>query len=303
MASSVQLLCSVALLSVAFAQTTCRPGTFIDGDGCTPCPRNTFSDEQNSTSCTPCKVFEQSKPGARSCQLCPTGEFKRPGKMNRCRPCPMNTYNDQVNASSCIPCPEGTISAPFAKRRRDCRTCAPGTKVVFRRTFLFCQRCQPGLSSPKNNSLACEPCPVGMFRSRNDFRRRRDTCRPCLPGSFADTPGTTICKPCPRGTYENGFGSTSCKPCPPDSETRSLGAKECRATCGKKDPNCISCPPGSGLHESSMTCKQCPADSISMVRSATPCYRCPAPDGKADAKRTACVCRDGSRVRKDGICP
>lgn len=297
---TLYVVLSALFISLALSQRECSFGEFRDGMKCKECPKNTFSDSGNATRCKPCDPFRESEIGSSSCSLCPIGTFVRPGKPNRCKFCPTNTFSSTQNSTECTSCPPGEVG-PFRSNR--CGTCRLGFRVVVFKRFVICRRCPPGSTTSVENAITCDQCPPGTFRSFRDFHRGgTGLCKMCAPGSFADEPGSVICKRCPQGTFQNEMGVAECKPCPAGSETRSTGSMQCRATCDRKDPSCISCRAGTGYNSKTKKCEACPPGFIGQIRSSTPCFRCPLPDGVANEKRTKCTCPDGSRIPKKGIC-
>jgi hypothetical protein len=76
------------------AQTTCPPGTYVNGSNCTPCAIGTFSSTANGPICTPC----------------PRGSFNYQTGQPACTPCPPNTFAANTGSIGCQPCPFGQTS-------------------------------------------------------------------------------------------------------------------------------------------------------------------------------------------------
>lgn len=282
----------------------CRKGTFFDGARCQPCPRNTFSDSEAATECTPCPPLQQSDTFSKSisdCSPCDPGKFfDVTVRGQSCRSCPANTFS-KGNSTECTPCPPGLVSTSSSA---ECMECPLGSFAERRFQRLICTRCPRGQTTTTGNATSCTKCLPGTFQPKGGQQRDRlmGVCKPCPPGSFTSFAGKTKCAKCPRGSFQDLPGSTSCKGCPRKSTSRRRGAKQCRPTCDESEPGCISCLPGFGFNSKSGTCEQCPPGTISPARSTTPCYACPVGQGSVNAARTKCTCEPGFRLRKDGKC-
>lgn len=90
-----------------------------------------------------------------------------------------------------------------------------------------CKLCQPGTYSSEENSSSCTACIRGWYYPFRGGVSKKN-CLECPAGTYADKFPTKTCKTCPSGTYSQ-----------------------------KSATECLTCPPGSGLHEYFNRCETC----------------------------------------------
>lgn len=322
----IVFILSLSVLLLCAAAQTCNPGNFLSGGNCIKCPKQRISMIADATECIRCPDGKIPNNARTICVSCPAGRFFMVGSLTPCRRCPIDTFSDKPESLSCTPCPEGKISPLESRAVNQCITCEPG-RVVFRSVStkqLRCVPCGPGKSTSTENAGECLPCPKGSFRrvsgSRGYLGSKKfrmvlpdgvsrqlpsafdGRCRMCSPGTFGDEQGAEVCKKCPVGQYQNEMGTQSCKTCPDGSGASKAGLPECKSTCKAGSPGCLSCRPGFGVAAGSTTCAPCPNGTISTFRSSTECYPCPQGGSMPNAKRSMCVCPDGNKVGKTGLC-
>ena len=111
------------------------------------------------------------------------------------------------------------------------------------------------------------------------------TCKPCRPGTFADTSGSDACEDCPKG-HSSVLGSESCFACPEGTYASNAGEDDCNPcphltdSSGLGSSYCGVCKAGYYLQNSSVSpsdvfaapthhCKDCPPHADCSLPSTT----------------------------------
>jgi len=117
----------------------------VVGDKCEPCPRGTYRELMNESSCVICPIVNGSRSttyisGARSSKdcktICPPGkEVSKDGW--KCIDCPTGAYKDTRSMRYCTSCPSGTSTkVPGSATSSDCKSTADSVLEVFGIRFI-----------------------------------------------------------------------------------------------------------------------------------------------------------------------
>ena len=321
----------------------CKAGTYFvlnsDMDGCEQCPVGRYSRSAGATACEKCeagKFGNRKGQGEESeaCQLCPVGRVSTKEGADgesTCDKCPSGKWTSSGDRTKCEDCPAGTHQTDDG-----CQPCGKGTYSSAGATT--CSVCIAGKYNPSTESTSsssCKMCPEGKYNSEtgqtseSDCQKcdsgtwsndARDTCIPCVPGTYQTTTGCqpcqagyyntklgmTSCTACDKGTYSGQVGQTSdetCKACPAGKIGTKEGAKDlsdcadCEAgTFSESDGStaCNQCKPGKHQSKSSQSsCNACPSGYYSKESGSTECSSCPA--GTIAASKGAVECENCSR--------
>lgn len=166
----------------------CRPGTFLTGRKCSPCPPGTYQPSRNALKCISCpRGTYNPRRGSRAiedCIECPAGTFQPnvgAGSLAECKSCPSD-QNAPQGAPSCISCPGGFSIELCVSQGDDFTVPNRGT----------CQGCNVFKVGPAQcfdlgpTNPICIECPISKTSSPNDLE----------------------CTICPQGTMRKPGGST-----------------------------------------------------------------------------------------------
>ena len=200
-------------------------GSFLETEGCFPCPPGRYTGEPGAPSldkCKQCHPGSFSVSGARNCSSCKKGRVSLAPGSFECTPCSRGRYETN---NSCILCESGRFNAnpektfckmcPRGKTSRSgatfCSICQLGEFLDITKKPFECQICPSGHSCVEGTT---EPtsCPPGKFASVT-----RAECKTCGLGMFSPQERSTSCNMCPPGTYQDARGSKLCISCPEDS--------------------------------------------------------------------------------------
>lgn len=306
---------------------TCPRGTFRRGQACILCPKGTYSDSENQSSCTKCAAGTYYP-------------YRGAKTVEQCISCLPDTYSAKRGSTSCKRCPPGTNSLASSQR---CYRCRAGTglranrngcSACAARTYNdgssnFCQHCPDGrqVEMGLRGQTKCTLCPRGTYFDSLDLRRLR--CIPCPGGTYADVeglgecklcplgtmskPGSESCRICPKNTFRNKLYRRSCERCPmfSTSVAGSAGCKHAKEGCAfdtfeDRAGVCRACLPGEYLDVREKKCKRCADDEVSRGGAVTECTKC---DGNSEPAlgpvryaRSECNCKRGYGRALDGSC-
>lgn len=283
------LLCAI---TISAAQSNCGPGKFRDGLSCKLCPRGTYQDAVNATSCIKCpKGFFNQYEGAQGidiCKPCPPDTFgNRLGAVSieQCRRCPSGQTSDG-GTSNCISCPEGTIVSSCDPRENSralgnptiCSACSTGNDIRDGGNVEACFTCFRGRClAGKRRDLQCRKCPTGEITGPGPNSRECSTCqRPGILILSAEI-DTTKCSTCPPGQGTNGEESPSCKTCDffDINDGRSGECFPCpdgfTGNARRGSTHCVPCPRGTfGKAGSCMNCRSGENSNVTGARACVP---------------------------------
>ncbi|EGD80794.1 hypothetical protein PTSG_11716 [Salpingoeca rosetta] len=214
----------------ACAERACPAGTFSANptEACTPCPLNSYQNEEGATSCkpaTPCSSGEEPVVGVtrfhdRQCSACRPGWFS-PGNVTACTAhtvcdagqtelAPPTTSTDR----QCSPCATGTFKAvPGSHTCSMPRTCTAGYEEAAPPTLIsnrVCRACDNGVTfkADAGQDTTCIPvriCAAGMQEKYPPSLSTDRECEPCPSGTFNPDGVNVQCRPaaaCSAGDYE-----------------------------------------------------------------------------------------------------
>jgi hypothetical protein len=198
-------------------------------DMCSLCPAGTFSANQGTAKCIPCRFGFTSPEGAEDegecypVDVCPAGteipqneagsssaECKcSPGHGSStgaapCRTCPVGTYAEGGTLEECKPCPFGYTSMAGAASLADCvpaaRRCPPGQVATPDAVSDAQCACLPGYGAGETADAACHLCPPGSWSPGGSIQ-------PCIPcgESFHTHVAHTHALPC-LSTHRTSVG-------------------------------------------------------------------------------------------------
>ncbi|CAA3006472.1 sushi, von Willebrand factor type A, EGF and pentraxin domain-containing 1 isoform X1 [Olea europaea subsp. europaea] len=234
----------------------CEPGTVVVGSSCVECAPGTFYEDSS-----------------RACNECPTGSYQDETRSTQCKSCP------QINGKLGVTAQVGARSADQCKER-----CAPGK--FYDDQAALCRSCGYGFFQPLEGSFACQPCGQGLT-TRSLEASSRHECRPeCDPGQQLSPQGA--CEPCPLGSFRSR-GRPACEQCPSGYTTETVGSSE-RRQCNLllcpaghylnvTSDRCQECPRGfyQAQEQRDTSCLSCPQDTTTELEGATSLENCTNP--------------------------
>eukprot|EP00475_Leptophrys_vorax_P029732 TRINITY_DN4390_c0_g2_i1.p1 TRINITY_DN4390_c0_g2~~TRINITY_DN4390_c0_g2_i1.p1 ORF type:complete len:750 (+),score=93.68 TRINITY_DN4390_c0_g2_i1:64-2313(+) len=173
----------------------CFPGQYLDSYAyrpqCQNCSQGTYSQSNNSLSCTLCDLGSYSNTTAStSCSLCSAGRFSNLKSSSSCLFCDPGMYQPLNGLSFCLTCPPGSISDVIGS--------------------VSCIPCPAGTFVDNSGKSSCILCPEGRYQPRNSST----SCMFCSQGMFSNVSGLSVCAVC---IYKNsitpGLGSTRDSQC------------------------------------------------------------------------------------------
>ena len=124
-----------------------------------------------------------------SCNNCPVGYFAGVTGLTKCDACAVGEFAETTGSDDCDLCPAGFHFN------------IPVSRNMVSKGYNFGLE-QLNLSSPK-----CPPLPGSYADSTGS-----SSCSLCAAGEYSDQ-GSGFCKVCPVGTYSDSLGSPSCSKC------------------------------------------------------------------------------------------
>ncbi|OQS00455.1 hypothetical protein ACHHYP_03569 [Achlya hypogyna] len=210
---------------------SCDAGFFMRNGVCTRCPTGSACAAGIKQACAQ-QTF--SFGAFAACKPCYAGWTCSGGFAT---PCPAGTYT--LDATSCLPCPAGSaclqglrLATTVVAFTTGCSTvCDKGTFAPERAGV--CSRCLPGTFANTSGSTSCLACPPG---STSSFMR--DHCIPCAAGSVAAASATFPCVACSVKSFA-GVGQSACTACPSGAYTPTRGSQQCEVCeASSSDPQC-----------------------------------------------------------------
>ena len=266
--------------------TRCFGGSFLadelDHFNCTLCPRGTSSDvfgASDASVCKPCSAGMHARVmGSVNCSECGVGTFAPVEGSSSCDLCEPGTFAREMGLTTCDECLPGRAS--LSSGSSSCRDCRPG-KFNAGMGMSICQDCAAGTFSNDTGRVApCTSCNQGSFSGPGQV-----ICDLCIPGTFADTRGSSTCDRCAVGSASNGTGlGVPCPLCKPGTISGEEGLLSCEA-CGVGTyaqehglSSCDECASGRFLNltgaDSSGDCMLCPKGSFSPLGGSSSCSLC-----------------------------
>ena len=244
-------------------KASCKPGSFVNGNACSLCPINTFTNTYNAPTCLKCpKNYYTTTAGSTACikkTYCGPGKYHNG---NHCQECPRNTYSNEIGNIKCTPCPEGFetkgTGAKFCTRKNNCQ---PGS--FFSTVSNKCDLCPKNTFTDKPHQTRCIACPAGTG-TKTEGARACVKINYCKAGRFHNG---KKCVPCPINTYSPEVGAWSCKKCPAGTKTDKKGSASCR----KIEPD--DCTPGKFYN--GKWCQLCKKDTYTDIKGMKYCKKCP----------------------------
>uniref|UniRef100_A0A6G1S766 Sushi, von Willebrand factor type A, EGF and pentraxin domain-containing protein 1 n=1 Tax=Aceria tosichella TaxID=561515 RepID=A0A6G1S766_9ACAR len=234
----------------------CEPGTVVVGSSCVECAPGTYYDEST-----------------RACLECPISSYQDETRASQCKPCP--TINSKLAVTATV----GSRSADQCKER-----CPPGR--YYDDLAGLCRSCGYGHYQAAEGSFGCQSCGQGLT-TRSLEAVSRHECRPeCEPGQQLSTLGA--CEPCPVGSFRSR-GRPACEPCPAGYTTETVGSSERRQCNLLLCPvghylnvtidRCQECPRGyyQPQQQRDTSCLSCPSDTTTELEGATSVDNCTNP--------------------------
>ena len=222
-----------------------------------------------------------------NCRKCPPGQFRSSRAVRHCAVCAPDTYTNTSGAVECTACPpfSSTLHRNNSAHVTDC-ICDAGYQ--WNSETLSCDACPPGFFRTEEDvlreTLACVACPADHYPNAE-----RDGCTMCPLNERAE-PGSPSIEHCNcRPGYGNNSSPGACSPCP--NATYSAGGDQA----GNRHPACAACPahknssvgsvavgdclcvPGYGTqppHSSSDPCTPCADGKYSVGGHLEPCSSC-----------------------------
>lgn len=204
---------------------------------CIPCLNQTAANPRR-TECKPCGEGRFYRPRPRVnkvCAVCPFDTYNDQDNATSCTPCPPRTRGPRGGTSKvgCIRCPEGLQVTRLPSGRLQCVKCGPDLSST--EDQLLCLPCLPGTFHDRFGNGTCLPCAPGLFASEMGST----FCPKCRFHTFTNQFGQSSCKTCPPGTEAPNIGARQCRPtcraadptclsCPPGS-----GANRATGKCEK----------------------------------------------------------------------
>ena len=281
----------------------CGPGWYDDDGTCEQCEVGKYQNKFDKSSCIECEPLEKFSPytGASACTSCPNGTISTDG--NTCNLIPdldlddakiqafrkYNTKRPGCSLKTVDVCCQGhQFWDEGLKQCEDCPLTEPPEKnfTQYRDNNNECAQCnlcdtgQYNVDCGQDTSAGtCMQCPVGKFKSDDDFvLNRHGKCDDCPHSQTTESSGKTdesdcscamgefldgdLCKPCERKSYKDTFGTGSCTQCPGTS-TSPEGSTSIS--------DCSECPDGSGWVPSLEECEFCDTGSIGVLGKCEPC--------------------------------
>lgn len=328
--------------AASLQECVAQKGAFKDfSDSAHLCPRGTFQDKVNQTSCNICPANTyQPKEGATAkedcltcplnsgaeasssaltnctclqgytgqdggpCSKCVAGTFKLTEGSAACEQCPRDTYAG-AGSSACAACPVDSFSAAGSTVLANC-TCAAGFGAAFEP--FACAACAPGSAKLAGNSQ-CVACTAGLFADRSAMQ----ACVTCPADTYSSL-GSAACQACAANEF-SAPGSDSSDDCLCDAGyyRRDTACAKCaigffrntsHALSGSAE--CVACPAGystqSAATVSQSDCYLCPADNyVLSTGSGNECVQCGANAQSNAGTVDGCLC-DAGFERTDAVC-
>jgi hypothetical protein len=310
----------------------CSPGTYRDGDSCSPCPSHSYCLGDNvAPQLCPVGSIPDTTTNATCVSACPEDQFF--ASIGTCISCDFGKYliagvpfnsstPESFTNATCATCPDGTlpsddrttcVSEGFFQNDKfpnstsgQFEVCPAGryinqnTPVLLNDQItyvnpVFCRECPVGTANQYDGVRYCRPCDEGTYASTTGST----DCTPCPTGSYVSTTGSTICLSCPYATFANETGLTSCHQCPYGTNTTMTGS-DSETDCAPPSPPLPSSPPPPNLcalgsfGSGENQCALCDFASFANETGLPSCYRCP--DGTNTTKK-------GSNSSTDCVSP
>ncbi|KAF4136333.1 putative ephrin-receptor like [Phytophthora infestans] len=155
--------------------------------------------------------------------------------------------------------------------------------VLASESIELCVPCPERSYANSSTGQKCRSCPPGSTPETSNGRA--DSCRFCLPGTFANESASRSCTPCAPGTFSASIGATSCDPCHPGEFAAARGSTSCTAcavgaiSSSKGASECTPCPVGTYVDvKGEAECVVCPKDAYQDVAGSAECKSCPLGD-------------------------
>ena len=229
--------------------THCPVGYGIVGplDGCQQCPSGTYSDNGDSSTCTPCPHANAATPlGSTSASACVCRKgFFGTATLGACSICPADTYKENIgDAVQCDQCQApATTNGVQGSETRDACLCPPGAEpYTTPEGRPGCSPCPVNTYSASLSTDACEACPIPAL-TVGPGGNSTESCL-CPSGYEGDA---SACALCDEGTFKSSLGPGPCVPCTnPGATTPGPGAVS-NAECSLCLPefwgdSCNACP-------------------------------------------------------------
>lgn len=279
----------------------CRPGTYSRMEAslaCRACAAGSYSTGWGSPAeCPPCPLgthrrAESSEEGG--CIACPERAFCPEGSARPilCEAEGLICSGDRLDAGPgmlaylngtsavAIACPAGTLCAQGGEDNKGLLDAWPN-RVHFvvlwdgsHRRVDWPYHARPAgilfWLAPRNcpegwylRGEQCAPCRNGTFSARSGAMTAR-ACRPCAPGRYASSLGTTGCDSCRAGTWASMSGAAVCPRCGAGTFQSASGGSGCHA-----------CLPGRySASAGGSACSTCLAGTVQPARGGSACIAC-----------------------------
>mmetsp|Transcript_33422 Transcript_33422/g.73108 ORF Transcript_33422/g.73108 Transcript_33422/m.73108 type:complete len:1142 (-) Transcript_33422:241-3666(-) len=145
-----------------------------------------------------------------------------------------------------------------------CESCPPGLELVD--AFMGCRLCPVGQAKKSwEREERCSACPRGFAAGSLGM----SACLPCLPGMFAEAPGSAACSACPAGEAGNASAQSGCSRCKVGSYASLSNSTSCDACedvlpgsttqlLGARSPDDCVCKEGTWTGDTLARCTPCP---------------------------------------------
>ncbi|XP_059141386.1 proprotein convertase subtilisin/kexin type 5-like [Physella acuta] len=319
-------LCPPELITPSTASTSkqnctlgnCSAGYYINGTGCSPCPKGQYQElrwQYNCSQCPPNRDTESIAASSLShCLLNCSAGYENKNGSDICSQCDVGHYKDAPGATTCKPCAPDlganniTISpSPGATDKKNCsklvcvagyypsegKTCLPCSYGTYQPTRWQdqCLHCDGGYTTYTLGSIHKEDCQLNCSVGQGLYN---GTCRNCSIGFYNDKqdPSVRDCKQCPPSFITETEGATSVSMCTIVNCDK-LGQYRDVAT-----NTCVDCPVGTFQDLIRQTsCKTCPGGTTTQFTgsvSQTDCKKdCPAGQQLNEALNICQPCERG----------
>ncbi|KAJ6249503.1 insulin-like growth factor binding protein [Anaeramoeba flamelloides] len=222
--------------------TKCDVGYYGVDQGCQPCAKGFYTDEQGTT---------------KECSKCPKGTFSNETASSQCNDCPRGWYNSYYNSTTCYKCDRGKYANET--QTVNCKICEAGTYNT-EEGSTSCEQCGLGTFNQESGMSTCGKCDVGTFANQTGMSE----CYDCVAGTYNNLEGQDQCFECDMGKYQDSQKSTSCLSCLPVTFQDQSGQSHCK--------NCTG-----GTYNtkySASRCEECGIGTFNPGDGSTKCYNC-----------------------------